>query len=50
MNCDECFENFFIRNDNCLEIAKCDFNYYYDSELNLKCIDRKFSCPDIKPY
>ena len=22
MNCDECFENFFIRNDNCLEIAK----------------------------
>ena len=50
MNCDECFENFFIRNDNCLEIAKWDFNYYYDSELNLKCIDRKFSCPDIKPY
>ena len=50
MNCDECFENFFIRNDNCLEIAKCDFNYYYDFEFNLKCIDRKFSCPDIKPY
>ena len=50
MNCDECFENYFIRNDNCLEISKCDYNYYYDFNLNLICINRDFSCPDFKPY
>ena len=40
----------FLRNDNCLEISKCDYNYYYDSELNLKCINRETSCPDFKPF
>ena len=50
MNCDECFENYFIRNDNCLEISKCDYNYYYDFNLTLICINRDFSCPDFKPY
>ena len=50
MNCDECFENFFLRDDNCLEISKCDYNYYYDSEFNLKCINREASCPDFKPF
>ncbi len=50
MNCDECFENFYIRDDNCLEIPECDYNFYYDSELNLRCINRDISCPDTKPY
>ena len=50
MNCDECIDNFFIRDDNCLEISNCSYNYYYDEELNLKCINRSIHCPDFKPY
>ena len=52
MNCDECFDNYFIRNDNCLEISKCKFNYYYDNKnnYNLYCIKNENYCPDFKPY
>ena len=50
MNCDECFENYFLRNDNCLEISNCNFNYYYDLDNNLKCINHDNLCPDFKPY
>ena len=50
MNCDLCIENFFIRNDNCLSIPKCEYNYYYDKDLNLKCINKDEHCPDFKPY
>ena len=50
MNCDTCIDNFFIRDDNCLEISKCDYNYYYDENLDLKCINRDTYCPDFKPY
>ena len=50
MNCDVCIENYFIRNDNCLNISKCEYNYYYDKDLNLKCINKDEHCPDFKPY
>ena len=50
MNCDLCIENFFIRDDNCLNISKCKYNYYYDKDLNLKCINKDEHCPDFKPY
>ena len=50
MNCDECFDNFFLRDGICLEISKCDYNYYYDNDLKLICIDRDKYCPDIKPF
>ena len=50
MNCDLCIENFFIRNDNCYRISECDYNYYYDKDLELKCINRDFYCPDFKPF
>ena len=50
MKCDECFENFFLRDDNCLEISKCDYNYYYDIDFNLKCINKNIYCPNFKPY
>ena len=50
MNCDICIENFFIRNDNCLNISECKYNYYYDKDLSLKCISKDEYCPDFKPY
>ena len=50
MNCDECIDNHFIRNDNCLEISNCSYNYYYDKNFNLNCIDINSFCPDFKPY
>ena len=50
MNCDECYDNYFLRNGNCLEISKCEYNYYYDIDLNLKCISKDNYCPDFKPY
>ena len=50
MGCTECYENFFLRNGNCLEIAKCEFNYYYDNNSNLYCIEKEKNCPDYKPY
>ena len=50
MNCDECFENYFLRNGLCLEISKCNYNYYYDYDLNLNCINNETSCPDFKLY
>jgi hypothetical protein len=50
MNCDECFENYFLRDGLCLEISKCEHNFYYDHDLNLKYINPDTSCPDFKPY
>ena len=50
MNCDECYENHFLRNGICLEISKCEYNYYYDFELKLNCVKRNNYCPDFKPY
>ena len=50
MNCDLCIDNFFIRDDNCYEIHNCFYNYYYDENLNLKCINRDTHCPDFKPF
>ena len=50
MNCDECYENYFLRDGLCLEISKCQYNYYYDNNLNLICINKDTYCPDFKPY
>ena len=50
MFCDECYDNYFLRDNNCLEISNCDYNYYYDNNFNLKCINRDIYCPDFKPY
>ena len=50
MNCDLCIENYYIRNDNCLPISECEYNYYYDKNYSLKCINRDEHCPDFKPY
>ena len=50
MNCDECYENYFLLNGTCLEISNCEYNYYYDIDLNLKCINRDNYCPNFKPY
>ena len=49
MNCDECYDNFFLRDNLCLEISKCEYNYYYDINFNINCVDRGNSCPDFKP-
>ena len=50
MNCDECYENYFLRNGICLEISKCEYNYYYDFDLKLNCVNRDNYCPDFKLY
>ena len=50
MKCDDCYEKYFLREGNCLEISECDYNYYYDINFNLKCINRDTFCPDFKPY
>ena len=51
MNCDECYDNYFLRNGICLEISKCDNNnYYYDIDLILKCLNIDSYCPHFKPY
>ena len=52
MNCDLCIENFFIKDDNCLNDTKCEYNYYYDNDkdFSLYCINRNEHCPDFKPY
>ena len=50
MFCDECYDNYFLRDNNCLEISNCDYNYYYDNNFNLKCVNRDMYCPDFKPY
>ena len=44
------YRKFFIRNDNCLNISKCEYNYYYNKDLNLIYINRNEYCPDFKPY
>ena len=50
MNCDSCYNNFFIRNNTCLETSYCENNYFYDNDFNLKCVNKTVSCPDFKPY
>jgi len=50
MNCDECYDNYYLLNGTCLEISKCEYNYYYDIDLNLNCINRDNYCPNFKPY
>ena len=52
MNCDLCIENFFIKDDNCLNDTKCEYNYYYDNDkdFSLYFINRNEHCPDFKPY
>ena len=51
MNCDECNENYYIRNGICFEISKCDNNnYYYDIDLNLKFLNIDSYCPYFKTY
>ena len=50
MNCDTCYANFFLKNGTCLEISYCKDNYFYDNDLNLKCLNKTISCPDFKPY
>ena len=50
MNCDKCYENYFLLNGTCLEIPKCEYNYYYDIDLNLECINKDNYCPNFKPY
>ena len=49
MNCDSCYDNFFLRDGLCLEISKCEYNYYYDNNLDLKCVENGYYCPDFKP-
>ena len=50
MNCDECYENYLLLNGTCLEIPKCEYNYYYDIDLNLECINKDNFCPNFKPF
>ena len=50
MNCDDCYENFILRDTFCLEISECSYNYYYDKNYDLHCIERSNHCPDFKPY
>ena len=50
MNCDECFDNFFLRDGICLDDSICDYKYYYDIDLKLTCIDKDKFCPDFKPF
>ena len=38
MNCDSCYNNFYIRNNTCLETSYCENNYFYDNDFNLKCV------------
>ena len=50
MNCDECYDNYYLLNGTCLEISKCEYNYYYDIDSNLNCINRDNYCTNFKPY
>ena len=53
MQCDECLnsEKFYLTKEkNCLEISYCEYNFYYDYNFDLFCINKTDSCPDIKPY
>ena len=49
MNCDTCYDNFFQRDGFCLEMPKCKYIYYYDNNLDLKCVEYGYPCPDFKP-
>ena len=53
MQCDECLYNatfFFSKEKNCLEIPYCKFNFYYDYNFDLICINKTNTCLDFKPY
>ena len=52
MYCYECLNStyFFLRDNNCLEKSYCLYNYYYDKNLDLHCINSLHYCPDNKPY
>ena len=50
MYCDSCYDNYFIRNSTCLETSYCEKNFFYDNDLNLKCVNKTMPCPDDKPY
>ena len=52
MYCYECLNStyFFLRDNNCLEKSYCEYNYYYDRDLDLHCINSLHYCPDNKPY
>jgi hypothetical protein len=52
MYCYECLNStyFFLRDNNCLEKSYCEYNYYYDSNLDLHCINSLHYCPENKPY
>jgi hypothetical protein len=50
MQCDECLydEKFFLTKEkNCLEISYCKYNYYYDNNFDLFCINKTNTCPDF---
>ena len=53
MQCDEWLYNatfFFSKEKNCLEIPYCKFNFYYDYNFDLICINKTNTCLDFKPY
>jgi hypothetical protein len=53
MQCDECIYNdkyFLTKEKNCLEKSYCKYNFYYDDNFDLFCINKTNTCPDFKPY
>ena len=53
MQCDECInsEKYKLRDDKmCLEDNYCKYNYFYDYNFDLKCVNITDSCPDEKPF
>ena len=52
MYCFECLNStyFFLRDNNCLEKSYCEYNYYYDNNLDLHCTNSLHYCPDNKLY
>jgi len=53
MQCDECInsEKYKLREDKmCLEDNYCKYNYFYDYNFDLKCVNITDSCPDEKPF
>jgi len=52
MYCYECLNSayFFLRDNNCLEKSYCEYNYYYDNNLDLHCTNSLHYCPDNKLY
>ena len=51
MQCDECInsEKYKLRDDKmCLEDNYCKYNYFYDYNFDLKCVNITDSCPNEK--